>query len=104
METLTGSIYFLGHYRPFHCEDTALAKVLIRLRHAASGIEDRQLHAWIEERIAHCGREIKRNPAYSSVSSDHSDRGVSICRRPHDPWLDKVTADLPPCPGLNYSA
>lgn len=104
METLTGSIYFLGKFRPFHCEDTALAKVLIRLRHAASGIEDRQLQAWIEERIKTCGKNLQQFPSYASVSADHSDRGVSIRRSAHDPWLDKVTADLPPCPGLNYSA
>lgn len=100
-EVITGSIYFLGKYRPLHVEDTALARVVIRLRHAAGSVEDPGLRAWLLERISQISRDMRH---YQSVSADHCDRGVSLRRAPHDAWLDKITASLPECPGLNYHA
>lgn len=98
---VTGSLYFLGKFRPLYIEDTALAKVVIRLRHAAQSVSDPALRDWLCDAVYRAARESRN---YQSVSLDHCNKGVSIAFRPHDPWLDNAVKALPECPGLNYNA
>jgi hypothetical protein len=57
---------------------------------------------WIMERLRIGGDEmaIKRISAWSA---EHGLRAVSFRRGAHDPFLDSVTRDMTPAPGLDYS-
>ena len=98
----TATIYFLGKYRPIYIEDTSIAQVKIRLSHAIQETPP-ELRDWLSEHIRQVFSDFQRMD-YSSVSTDHGDRGVALRKGPHDPWLSRLIADLPDCPGLNYNA
>lgn len=97
-----GSIYFLGKYRPLTVEDTAMVKVKLRLKAATENC-DPQLRDWLRSHLDGLFLAINKKNC-SSVQADHCDRGVSFAKRPHDPFLKLVLANLPDCPGLNYNA
>jgi hypothetical protein len=99
---VSGSIYFLGRYRPAYFEASNLYDLTDSMIAAVRDIKDANLKAWLFARIS-IGR-AKIDSHCTSWSADHCDRGVSFAARPHDPWLDSITAKLPPCPGLNYGA
>lgn len=99
--TVSGSIYFLGRYRPAYFEADTTTQVAFLMYAAIRDIEDRQLRSWLDDRIFQ--GEDSLSDSITSWSADHCDRGVSFAARPHDPWLDSITAKLPPCPGLDYS-
>jgi hypothetical protein len=101
--TVSGSIYFLGRYRPAYFEGESIAHIAGQMITAIRFLQDSVLRDWIENRIVEGHKQIKKQNLYTSWSCDHCDRGVSFAARPHDPWLDSVTAKLPPCPGLDYS-
>ncbi len=100
----SGSIYFLGKYRPCYVEGTSIEEVAAKLRSAVQRVKDVRLHGWLVQRIREGQDAMTRgSSSVSSWSADHNDRGVSFATRPHDPFLDKTTAAMAPCPGLDYS-
>ena len=96
----SGSIYFLGQYRPAYFEATSLNKLHEKMRVAIvqTGMDDWQWFAW---RIDLATKEL-RKPNCEGWSAEHGCRGVSVAKRPHDPWLDSIVAKLPEYPGLAY--
>lgn len=98
--TYSGSIYFFGNYRSAHFEASSVKALRLQMQAAIRGMnmDDWQYFAW---RIDNLSKEIRKN--YSSVSADYGARGVSMKKRPHDPFLDSVTRDLPEYPGLTYA-
>jgi hypothetical protein len=55
---------------------------------------------WFEMRVHELAHELRR---YAAASHEHGARGVKMAKRPHDAWLDGVTAALPAFPGLDYT-
>jgi hypothetical protein len=104
--TITGGIYFLGAYRPAYFEadtiDACRAMLLKAARPMFARERGRELRAWLIARINEGAAAIARGNC-TAWSADHNDRGVCFAKRPHDPFLDRATAELPPCPGLDYS-
>lgn len=98
----TGSVYFLGKYRPLYIEDDSIAKVKIRLSRAIQDTPP-DLRQWLSDHISESFRNFSAY-GYESVSVDHCDRGVGIRKGPHDNFLARVIAQLPDCPGLDYNA
>lgn len=100
MTTYTGSFYFLGQHKPAHFEASSVKALRAQMRAAITAMsgDDWQWYAW---RIDEIARDIRK---YAAVSREHGAKGLSMAKRPHDPWLDDVTATLPPYPGLNYGA
>lgn len=96
----SGSIYFLGQYRPAYFEAVTVGK--LREQMLASivqmNIDDWQ---WFAAKIQNSVYEL-RKPNCGGASAEHGCRGVSVAKRPHDPWLDNVVAKLPEYPGLAY--
>jgi len=102
--TVSGGIYFLGRYRPAYFEGATVRECARAMMAAARQITDDDMRAWVMCRIYELEGKLGPDPNCSAISSDHCDRGVSFARRPHDRFLDQVTATMPPCPGLDYSA
>jgi hypothetical protein len=100
--TITGSIYFLGRYRPAYFEAESPMECAVKMLCASRNVADTRLRFWLAGRIKE-GHVKLDHGAISSWSADHNDRGVSFAKRPHDSWLDKTTATMEPCPGLDYS-
>ena len=98
--TYSGSIYFFGNYRPAHFEASSLKALRSQMLAALANMsqDDWQYFAW---RIDDIYGNLKRRN-YASMSADYGARGVSMKKRPHDPFLDEITRDLPEYPGLNY--
>lgn len=93
------SIGFLGKYKPAHWERDSLEEC----RDAAlRDVQDEHLVKKIHEVYT----SITTPPlSVSSISIQGYapfPYGVSLRKRPHDPFLDKVTADFPEFPGINY--
>jgi hypothetical protein len=101
--TYTGTIYFLGKYKPLYIQDTAPARVKIRLAHAIQTVADPDLRQWLDKTATHVVTELVAR-GYSAASCDHCDRGVSLRVGPPDEWIKNLTADMADCPGLNYNA
>lgn len=99
--TYSGSIYFLGAYRPAYFEANDLVSLSIKMHAAASQMPEAE---WFEARITEAFQTLKRKDSTTSISIEHGARGVSMSRSSHDPWLDKLTTVMPACPGLDYSA
>ena len=99
---VSGSIYFLGKYRPLYIEDTAMVKVKYRMLLAVQDC-DPALRDWLIDRINSTFLQVNK-PNCFSASADHCDRGVSFAKRPHDNFLDNIIVDMTVCPGLNYNA
>ena len=97
--TYTATLYFFGDYRPLTLEDTAPARLKIRLAHATQNAD-------IREWAKHAATEAIRGmtAGYSSTSIDHGKKGFCMRAAPHDPWLDRITATLPAYPGIDYNA
>ena len=102
MQTYTCTLYFLGKFRPLSIEDTSPARVKIRVAHAIQNTAP-ELRDWLSNASAKVFSDFSRM-GYSSISHDHCDRGLALRAGPHDPWLDRIVAELPECPGLNYNA
>ena len=98
----TGSFYFFGHYRPAHFEETSLKRLRERMQKAINGIDSEAWHyfAW---RIDEAIKQVKK-PGCAAFSSEYGAKGISVKKRPHDPFLDEVTATFPHYPNLNYFA
>jgi hypothetical protein len=96
----SGSIYFLGQYRPAYFEATGLGSLRAQMRDAIAqmNMDDWQ---WFAPRIDNAVKEL-RKPSCGGASVEHGCRGVSVAKRPHDPWLDSIVAKLPNYPGLVY--
>ena len=96
----TVSVAFLGQYRPLYFSADTLAVAVEQARAATATAQDSQrIGAWLDS----CADAIMR-PNHQSVSREHGRLSVGIRRAPHDPWLDAITAKLPPLPGADYSA
>lgn len=97
----SGSIYFFGNYRPAHFQAASVkalrAAMLASIKQM--NMDDWQYFAF---RIDDLAKQLRKN--YTSVSADYGARGVAMRKRPHDPFLDSVTRDLPEYPGLAYGA
>lgn len=96
---VTASIYFLGQYRPVYFEASTIDAALAMATAAILKATDRE---WFESRLAEARKQIKRESC-AAWSTEHGCRGVSIAKRPHDPFLRDVVAQLPKYPGLDYS-
>ncbi len=100
----SGSVYFLGKYRPLYVEGDTIEEVAAKLRSSIQRVKDAYLQRWLIQRIREGQDAMTRgSSSVSSWSADHYDRGVSFATRAHDPFLDKTTAAMAPCPGLDYS-
>jgi hypothetical protein len=97
--TVSGSIYFLGEYRPAYFEADTLDALACDMLAAVRNLPDRQ---WYTVRIRQAAEHMGRSNC-SAWSADHVCRGVSMAKRPHDPFLDDITRTLPVLPGLDYS-
>jgi hypothetical protein len=101
--TISGGIYFLGRYRPAYFEaDTARACARLMMA-SARQVTDDTLRGWLLLRIYELEGKITRDDHCTTISDDHCDRGVCFAKRAHDPFLDRATATMPHCPGLDYS-
>lgn len=98
--TVTVTISFDGLYRSAHFEaDTvrmASSKAIAAISDAMPEAE--KARRWISE----AARRL-RSPDCASAGCSNPYMSVRVRRRPHDPFLDSVTAGLPHCPGLDYS-
>jgi hypothetical protein len=97
--TVSGSIYFLGEYRPAYFEADNFVHLASAMVDAVRNLPDRQ---WFAVRIRQAAEHMGRSNC-SAWSADHCSRGVSMAKRPHDPFLDDITRTLPVLPGLDYS-
>lgn len=96
----TVSVAFLGKYRPLYFSADTLAAAVAQARAATATAQDApRIGEWLDS----CAEAIMR-PNHQKVTREHSRLSISICRAPHDPWLDAITAKLPPLPGADYSA
>lgn len=99
----TASIYFLGQYRPAHFEATSptlAAGVAIAAMMNTERAE--QAREW----LVYCAKRLRRagqDGGYSSTSCEHGCFGVTVREGAHDPWLDRSLAEMPDCPGMDYS-
>ncbi len=100
--TISGSIYFLGAYRPAYFEADTIEACAALMHGAVQDIKNGSLKIFLLSRIKEGRAQIARDNC-SAWSAEHRDRGVSFAKRPHDPFLDRVTATLPHCPGLDYA-
>lgn len=98
--TCSGSIYFLGRYRPAYFEASSLEMLRTIMLDA---VQDMSNAPWYMTRIADAADALKNANGYTAWQSDHCDKGVSMAKRPHDPWLDETVKTLPDCPNLHYS-
>jgi hypothetical protein len=99
---ISGSIYFLGKYRPAYFEAQSVYECQHKMWAAMRPIKDKDLWNWLAVRVLEGRLEIEKDNC-SAWTADHCDRGISFAKRPHDPFMDKAVADMPPCPGLDYS-
>lgn len=98
--TVTVTISFEGLYRPAHFE---AATVCLATGNAIAAIsagmpDAEKARSWISE----AARRLQSTNCMSAGCSNPY-MSVRVRRRPHDPFLDSVTAGLPHCPGLDYS-
>lgn len=95
----TVGIGFMGVFRPAYYQAGTLREAVETAIAASRGMaEADKITALIEQ----CARNVRpRHCPYSSI--EHGSLSVSIRRAPHDPFLDSVTRDMNPCPGLDYS-
>lgn len=101
--TYTASIFFLGQYRPAHFEATTAAMAAGEAQ-AALRFTDR--FDWALERLTEGVRRMRHTAGVcgtSSYSCEHGAFGVSLREGPHDPFLDRVCAQMPDYPRLDYS-
>lgn len=98
---VTIGISFLGQYRPAYFEGDTLGDAIAAAVRAVYHMDNADFD-WIMERLRIGGDEmaIKRISAWSA---EHGRRAVSFRRGAHDPFLDNVTRDMTPAPGLDYS-
>ena len=96
----TIGISFLGQYRPAYFQADTLNGALIAAGRAIKGMPETELD-WFLERLRD-GRSAMK-PNCSAWSAEHGCRAVSVWRGAHDPFLDSVTRDMTPAPGLDYS-
>ena len=97
--TYSASVYFFGQFRPAHFESDNLSRVADMARAAVAQTDKRD---WITDRLSEGVKRLRRD-GYSAFSCEHGPLGVSIAERAHDRFLDDLTADYPPYPGLDYS-
>jgi hypothetical protein len=98
--TYSASIYFLGQYRPAYFQASSMNRLKAQMRLAIDNL-DRDNWEWFAWRIDEAFKRVNARNC-SGVNIEHGCRGLSIAKRPHDPWLDNVIADLPAFPHLNY--
>jgi hypothetical protein len=96
----TIGISFLGQYRPAYFQSENLNGALIAAGRAIKGMPEAELD-WFLERLRD-GRSAMK-PNCSAWSAEHGCRAVFFRRGAHDPFLDSVTRDMTPAPGLDYS-
>jgi hypothetical protein len=99
--TYTATIYFLGDYRPMYIEDTAPARLKIRLAHAIEETKP-ETRDFLGKAITTALEGIARG--YAATACEHGPLGLSIRAGQRDRWLDHITDKMPECPGLNYNA
>lgn len=97
--TYTATLYFFGDHRPLVLEDTAPARLLIRLNYATM---DADLSDWASETMRRLVKEIARG--YTAASLEESARGLSLRSQPRDRWIDTQNMSLPNYPGIDYGA
>lgn len=92
------SIYFHGEYRPAYFQADTLTAAIEAARTASCGMQQANtVQAWLDA----AERDMTRH-GYSGVSASHGMLGISVRSGPHDPFLDRLIASLPECPGLAY--
>ena len=94
----TIGISFFGQYRPAYFEGDTLGDALTAARRGVFDMPDAD---WFLERLRD-GRSAMK-PNCSAWSAEHGCRAVSFRRGAHDPFLDRVTRDMTPALGLDYS-
>ena len=47
-----------------------------------------------------CAKELRKGAA--AFSCEHGCKGITMKKRPHDPWLESITNTMPEYVGLNY--
>lgn len=97
--TYTATLYFFGDYRPLTLEDTAPARLLIRLNYATMNAD---LRDWASETMRRLVKEIAKG--YTAASLDEASRGLSLRNQPRDMWLVNDSMSLPSYPGIDYGA
>jgi hypothetical protein len=98
----SGSIYFLGQFRPAYFSATSLKDLRAKMRVAIQDMP-RSEWEWFAWRIDNVTKEL-RKPSCTGASHEHGARGISVAKRPHDPWLANVVARLPAHETLLYPA
>lgn len=96
----SGSIYFLGQYRPAYFEAKTLGALRAAMCNAIANLES-DTRFFLDYRIHNVVKQL-RKPSCGGASAEHGAMGVSVGKRPHDPWLDSIVAKLPEYPGLAY--
>ena len=100
--TYSGSIYFLGQFRPAYFSATNLKDLRAKMRVAIQDMP-RDEWEWFAWRIDNVTKEL-RKPNCAGASAEQGARGISVAKRPHDPWLANVVARLPAHDTLLYPA
>lgn len=93
------SIGFLGRFRPAHWERETLEEC----RDAAlADVQDEHLRRKIGEVYASLSSPPFSVSSISVQGYSPFPYGISLRKRPHDPFLDKIVKDFPEFPGINY--
>jgi hypothetical protein len=96
----TASITFFGRYRPAYFQADTVKHAVIAAQRAIVDCEQyNMLSRWLNEALA---KVDAPKSTCSSCSIDWGCYGVSLRQGPHDPFLDRATADYPSYPGLKY--
>ena len=98
--SVSGSIYFLGKYRPAYFEAKNINELIDKMCMSVLKVEGDV--TWLYDRIEECATRIN-SIHYTSMSMEHGCRGISMTNHPHDRFLDDIIALMLPCPGLDYS-
>lgn len=94
-------IYFLGRYRPAVFSGLTPRHAARRALAATANMEPaerQQIAGWIAS-----VRESAERHGITGAGIEHGQLGFSIRAGRHDGFLDRVTRDMPHCPGLDYS-
>jgi len=95
----TGQFYFLGQYKPLTIQATSIKALRAKMFEAIKNAHNDDWH-WYAWRIEECVKELRKGAA--AFSCEHGCKGITMKKRPHDPWLESITNTMPEYVGLNY--
>ena len=96
------SLYFFGRYRPVHVQAETAAGALAGLYALVSDEAPEPVRERLKQLWCLYLENSKRERPYSGFSTEHGMVGALLRDGVRDPWLDSVTADMPPCEGITY--